>query len=85
MYTDPLTQTVGYEGLTGYMTEFQKNIPGGSFVITDFQEHHTQSLARWNMVDGKGKILSQGTSFAVYGGDGRLRQMTGFFKLPTAG
>ncbi len=67
------------------MSELQKNVPGLKFIITDFKSHHDRSLAHWNMVDGKGNFLSQGTSFGLYGSDGRLKQMTGFFDPPNAG
>jgi hypothetical protein len=32
------------------------------------------------MVDSNGNVLSQGASYGVYGTDGRLMQMTGFFE-----
>jgi hypothetical protein len=82
IYTDPLTQVQGYDALANYMEAFQKNTPGGAFVTTNLQEHHDQSLAQWNMVDGEGKVISPGTSFARYDADGRLKQMTGFFASP---
>lgn len=85
LYTDPLTQVSGYEGLSAYMSELQKNVPGVRFLITDFKSHHDRSLAHWGMVDGKGNLLSQGASFGLYGSDGRLKQMTGFFEPPNAG
>lgn len=32
------------------------------------------------MVDGKGTVVATGTSYARFGADGRLTQMTGFFE-----
>lgn len=84
-YTDPHIQAIGYDNLSGYITEFQKNVPGGKFVVTDFKEHHDRSLAHWDMLDGTGKTIGRGASFALYGSDGRLKQMTGFFDPPNAG
>jgi SnoaL-like domain len=84
VYTDPLMQTTGYEQLSGYMSELQKNIPGVSFVTTDFKSHHDRSLTHWDMVDGEGNCLAQGGSYGLYGSDGRLAQMSGFFD-PSAG
>ena len=78
-YADPRAQLSGYEKLSDYMTEFQKSVPGGGFVLTGFEEHHGRSLARWNMVDGKGAVLAPGASFGLYGADGRLTQMSGFY------
>ena len=84
VYTDPTIQTTGYAELSRNMSEFQKNVPGAKFVVTDFKSHHGRSLAHWNMVDGQGNILGQGASFGLYGADGRLTQMAGFFELPDA-
>ncbi len=85
VYTDPLMQATGYGPLSGYMTELHKSVPGVVFVTTDFTCHHDRSLTHWNMVDGKGNVLSKGASYGVYGTDGRLVQMTGFFDAPNAG
>ena len=85
VYTDPMSQVTGYGQLSGYMSELHKHVPGVAFVTTDFKSHHDRSLTHWNMVDGKGKILSQGASYGVYGTDGRLTHMTGFFEPPNAG
>lgn len=85
MYTDPITQAIGYGQLSGYMSELHKNVPGVRFVTTEFKSHHDRSLTHWNMVDGKGSTLSQGASYGMYGSDGRLTQMTGFFELPSGG
>ncbi|MBA2678081.1 MAG: nuclear transport factor 2 family protein [Ktedonobacteraceae bacterium] len=81
IYTDPLIQVQGYDALSNYMETFQKNTPGAAFVTTNLQEHHDQSLAQWNMVNGEGKVLSPGASFARYDADGRLKQMTGFSSM----
>jgi hypothetical protein len=80
-YTDPLTQTAGYEQLSDYMAELQKNVPGVKFITINYRNHHDRSLANWRMVDGNGDVLSQGTSYGLYGADGRLVQMTGFFDV----
>ena len=82
VYSDPLTQATGYEQLSGYMSELQKNVPGVGFVTTDFKNHHDQSLTHWNMVDSHGNMLVQGASYGLYGADGRLTQMSGFFDPP---
>jgi hypothetical protein len=66
------------------MAELHKNVQGVKFITTDFKSHHDRSLIHWNMVDGNGNILSQGASYGLYGTDGRLLQMTGFFELPNA-
>lgn len=83
VYTDPLMQAAGYEQLAGYMADLQKNVSGVSFVTTDFKSHHDRSLTHWDMVDGEGNRLAQGASYGLYGADGRLTQMSGFFDPPT--
>lgn len=83
VYTDPMIQATGYDQLAGYMSELQKNVPGVRFVTTDFKSHHDRSLTHWNMVDDHGNVLSQGASYGIYGADGRLKQMTGFFDPPS--
>lgn len=85
VYTDPLMQTAGYDHLSGYMAELQKNIPGVKFIVTDFKNHHDRSIAHWDMVDGNGNLIFPGASYGVYGADGRLTQMNGFFEPPNAG
>ncbi|NOS74028.1 MAG: hypothetical protein HOP36_05725 [Methyloglobulus sp.] len=64
-------------------TDLQKNVSGVSFVTTDFKSHHDRSLTHWDMVDGEGNRLAQGASYGLYGADGRLTQMSGFFGPPT--
>ncbi len=85
VYTDPMMQATGYAQLSGYMSELHKSVPGVRFVTTDFKSHHDRSLTHWNMVDGKGNILSQGASYGLYGAGGWLTQMNGFFEPPTGG
>lgn len=82
VYTDPLVQTTGYETLSDYMAELQKNIPGVNFLPTDLKSHHDRTLMHWNMADGNGNILGQGASCFLHGAGGRLQQMTGFFEPP---
>jgi len=84
-YRDPLAETKGHDQLIGYMLELHKQAPGASFTTTSFLAHHDRSIARWNMVDGKGAVLGDGISYGQYGGDGKLVAMTGFFEVPKSG
>lgn len=79
VYADPHVQVEGHLALSEYMSEFQKNFRDSAFVVTDYSEHHGQSLAAWNLVDGSGAVLARGTSFAAYDDIGLLRKMSGFF------
>jgi hypothetical protein len=85
VYTDPLVQATGYDRLSEYISTLQENIPGVRLETTDFNSHHDRSLAHWNMVGANGAVLGQGASVGMYGLDGRLTQMTGFFPPPGTG
>lgn len=78
-YRDPNIELRGFEKLSDYMTQFQKEFTGASFVITDFIVHHDRSLAHWNMVNSENEVVANGTDFATYE-NGKLKQITGFFK-----
>ncbi|GAA4272902.1 nuclear transport factor 2 family protein [Aquimarina gracilis] len=78
-YHDPNVTLKGHEQLAEYMEQFQKEFKGMSFVISDFNFHHNRSLAHWNMVDEKKEMIANGIDFAYYK-NGRIQQITGFFK-----
>jgi len=78
-YRDPNIDLKGYEELSDYMSEFQKEFVGASFTIQDFQVHHDRSLAHWNMINAENEVVGNGTDFAIYE-NGKLKQVTGFFK-----
>lgn len=83
VYTDPLASTTGRDELIAYMLDFDHQIPGGHFVTTQFLAHHDRSIAHWNMVDGNGQVIGEGTSYGEYDA-GRLTAMIGFFPTPAA-
>ncbi len=80
VYTDPLTQTKGWQQLEEYMLDFHKQIPGGHFETFYFSNHHNKSMAKWHMKDGNGATLSEGVSVGEYDEEGRLISMTGFYE-----
>ena len=79
VYNDPITAAAGWEELTAYMDAFHQQVPGGHFQTKTFASHHQQSMATWNMLDGKGQVIGEGTSYGKYNGAGKLIAMTGFF------
>ncbi len=81
-YTDPTTAVEGVEALAETMGNFQKDIPGAKFVITQVIEHHQQSLAHWEMQGADGSVMMPGTSHALLSDDGKFRSFTGFFPIP---
>lgn len=77
-YTDPNLHTSGYDRLSEYMAQFQKNVPGGKFVTSKFEKHHDRCLVHYDLVSHDGNVLTQGASYGMFGADGRLVQMVGF-------
>lgn len=82
VYTDPLTRAEGWSQLIAYMVDFHRQMPGGHFVTRHFAAHHQRSLARWDMLDGAGKVIGDGSSYGEYDETGLLLAMTGFFETP---
>ncbi|MCO5972409.1 nuclear transport factor 2 family protein [Actinoallomurus soli] len=80
VYTDPASVSRGHRELTAKMQTTQRNFPGATFRNDKFAQHHDQAISNWTMFDGDGKAIFTGTSWARYGDDGRLAQMTGFFE-----
>ncbi len=85
VYKDPNIEARGYTELASYMATFQQQMPGGHFVTRQFVTHHDSALVHWDMVDRAGTVISPGTSIGVFGDDGRLKAMTGFFDPQPAG
>lgn len=81
VYNDPNAQTCGWRALIAYMDAFHQQVPGGYFQTKTFEAHHQQSLVTWNMMDGKGQVIGDGTSYGKYNDDGKLVAMTGFFAV----
>ena len=83
VYTDPATPPLhGHGELLAYLAKFQQDYPGTWFENQQLAVHHDQALADWTMLEANGQP-TPGTSYARYGADGQLTQMTGFFASPT--
>jgi hypothetical protein len=78
-YADPNVSLAGLDAFSQYMAGFQRSFPGHSFRIRAVRAHHGRSVARWDLVDGKGAVASPGISFAFCDDDGRFRSLHGFF------
>jgi hypothetical protein len=83
IYRDPNTVVEGHEALVQTMLAFHQQVPGGWFDTTYFLAHHDRSIAKWNMIDGKGQVIGNGVSYGEYDERGRLTSMTGFFEPAT--
>ena len=80
VYSDPTSSCDGVEDLIGHIEQSQKKMPGARFQNDKFLDHHEHGLSEWTMFDGKGAKVTTGTSYARFGADGRMTQMTGFFE-----
>ena len=66
-YSDANIHVEGHDGLSDYMSEFQKNVPGARFVTTSFIEHHGRTLAHAAVVrhlTTAGEAVAEGASSA---------------------
>jgi hypothetical protein len=81
-YRDPNTIIEGHGALADYMMAFHEHVPGGWFDTKSFLAHHGRSIAKWEMVDGAGKVIGDGVSYAEYDERGFLLSMNGFFDAP---
>jgi hypothetical protein len=82
VYTDPVIRVEGLHHLSGYMAEIQKNIPCVVFKKKWFNSHNHTSLVHWDMQDGHGNSITEGSSYIVYGANGVIQEMNGFFVPP---
>jgi hypothetical protein len=82
VYTDPLVKAEGHHHLSGYMAEIQKSIPTVEFKKKWFNSHNNKSLVHWNMEDGHGNVISEGSSYIIYDSNGIIKEMNGFFVPP---
>ncbi len=81
IYTDPLGQVKGWDELVNTMLDFHQQIPGGHFATTWFLAHHDRCIAKWQMLNTEGNMLSEGISYGEFNSQGKLSSMTGFFEL----
>lgn len=80
VYTDPNSVSRGYDEITVKMAEAQQNFPGASFRQETFRAHHDQAISEWTMLNGDGRPVFTGVSYAHFGSDDRLTSMIGFFE-----
>ncbi len=81
IYTDPTDECHDVGELIARMEQTQARFPGSRITNDKLLAHDMQSLSYWTMVDGDGVLLTPGNSYARYGEDGRLVQMSGFYEV----
>jgi hypothetical protein len=84
VYTDPTDECHGHKELISKIERSQQRRPGVSFKNDKLLTHHAQGLSNWTMYDAKGGVILRGMSYARFGEDGRLTQMSGFFEPPAS-
>lgn len=80
IYSDPTDECAGRTALIEHIEASQAKTPGATFQNDEFVTHHGQGLSAWTMRDGAGATVATGHSYARFGADGLLMQMTGFFQ-----
>lgn len=82
VYTDPSGQASNRGELITFIEEFKQSMPGATFRNHKLIGHHAQTMAEWMLYDANGAELVPGSSWARYGEDGRLTNVSGFFEAP---
>ncbi len=82
VYTDPQGQANNRAELIAYIEGFRQAMPGYTFKNHTFLDHHAQSMAGWILHDASGAEAQPGSSWAHYGEDGRITNVSGFFEAP---
>jgi hypothetical protein len=83
-YTDPLFTAEGHEGLDAMVAAVHKQYPGYRFsLVGAVDAHHDRVRWDWELAGPAGNPpAAAGIDFATITPDGRLREVTGFFKQP---
>lgn len=79
-YSDPTAACRGIDALIAKIEDSKQKFPGASFRNDAFLDHHEHGLSHWTMLNGQGADMVKGASYARFGADGKLTQMTGFFE-----
>ena len=85
VYTDPLADVQGPEGLNAVIEGTQGHFPGATFrLLGAVDTHHDIARFRWELLPaGGGEAAVIGTDVAVLDGQGRIRGLYGFWdKVP---
>jgi len=80
-YVDPMFTASGHDGLDALASGAQQQFPGHTFrLTTPIEAHHDRARWGWDLVGPSGEPVVVGVDFAVLAGDGRIREITGFFE-----
>ena len=87
IYTDPLADVAGHDGIDAVIAGAQAQFPGFTFKLLDaVDSNHNIARFTWELVPAAGgESLVIGADVAVFGEDGKIRAVYGFLnKGPSA-
>lgn len=80
VYLDPSAAVEGRAALVDHLGAFQGEYPDHKLMLlSGIDSHHECARFEWGLADPDGNTVITGTDFAVFGDDGRLQSVTGFF------
>jgi hypothetical protein len=78
VYSDPVVDCQGVDEIVDRIERARAEAPGISFRNVEFRQHHRHGIAVWRRLTASGEVDFVGASYARFGDDGRLVQITGF-------
>ena len=85
VYTDPLHEAEGYDGLNAMVEALHAGYPGYRFRrSTGVESHHDSVRFGWEFLKPDGTLHVAGTDIGTVAPDGRLHSIAGFFGDPPA-
>ena len=79
-YLDPLLAGDGHDGIDAMVRAVHEKYPGYRFARTsEVNAHHDRALFNWQLAPQDGPVFVKGVDVAMMSGDGRLKQVAGFF------
>ncbi|HEU0103709.1 MAG TPA: nuclear transport factor 2 family protein [Mycobacteriales bacterium] len=80
VYCDPQVLLTGRAALVEHIGGFQASAPGWEIAVTSEPlEHHDAAYFTWTLCDADGAVAVTGIDVALFGADGRIERLTGFF------
>ncbi|MEU4349675.1 nuclear transport factor 2 family protein [Streptomyces sp. NPDC023838] len=78
VYSDPMGEVVGWEGIEGYLKAFRQQAPGLIFALGEIKAHHDVVLFAWSAAPEGGAPIASGKDYVLLK-DGRIARLHGFF------
>lgn len=80
VYCDPLNVASGREAVIEHIAGFSRRFPGHTIKVTTGTDTH-DGFGRfgWEMSGPDGQLVTDGVDFVIFGPDGRIARIVGFF------